>query len=328
MSTTTAVSGAPATSCSTPDTPSASGRPMSSSTQSTKRTALRASASRVTRSMRALGRPSASISRTSRASPSSSSTTRICQPTAGARSDARLPRGAVAHGSTPRPVTMRSVAGPVPSPSTRTACPPETPRCAPASFHVGWDHEYPPRGSSAPPPWRVCAQGGPGRDGDMAPSPAPGPVRVVLANDDHIIIEGLRAMLAPYDDQVEVVATAEGDRDRPGGRGGHLRRRDAHRRLHPRRRGHRRRGPGSWPRTRRSRSRCSPTPTTCGSCSRRCASASGATCSSRPSRRTWSTCSSASATARRSSTRGSPPRPRSWPPAPSTSGTGPAPTWA
>lgn len=45
----------------------------------------------------------------------------------------------------------------------------------------------------------------------MAPSPAPGPVRVVLANDDRIIIEGLRAMLAPYDDQVEVVATAEGD---------------------------------------------------------------------------------------------------------------------
>jgi DNA-binding NarL/FixJ family response regulator len=37
------------------------------------------------------------------------------------------------------------------------------------------------------------------------------PVRVVLANDDHIIIEGLRAMLAPYDDRVEVVATAEGD---------------------------------------------------------------------------------------------------------------------
>jgi DNA-binding NarL/FixJ family response regulator len=33
----------------------------------------------------------------------------------------------------------------------------------------------------------------------------------VLANDDHIIIEGLRAMLAPYEDQVEVVATAEGD---------------------------------------------------------------------------------------------------------------------
>jgi DNA-binding NarL/FixJ family response regulator len=37
------------------------------------------------------------------------------------------------------------------------------------------------------------------------------PVRVVLANDDHIIIEGLRAMLRPYDDQVDVVATALGD---------------------------------------------------------------------------------------------------------------------
>lgn len=45
----------------------------------------------------------------------------------------------------------------------------------------------------------------------MAVSPAPGPVRVVLANDDHIIIEGLRAMLAPYEEQVNVVATAEGD---------------------------------------------------------------------------------------------------------------------
>src|SRR4030095_12449035 len=32
-----------------------------------------------------------------------------------------------------------------------------------------------------------------------------------LANDDHIIIEGLRAMLTPYDDQVRVVATAAGD---------------------------------------------------------------------------------------------------------------------
>jgi DNA-binding NarL/FixJ family response regulator len=37
------------------------------------------------------------------------------------------------------------------------------------------------------------------------------PVRVVLANDDHIIIEGLRAMLQPFADQVEVVGTAEGD---------------------------------------------------------------------------------------------------------------------
>jgi DNA-binding NarL/FixJ family response regulator len=36
-------------------------------------------------------------------------------------------------------------------------------------------------------------------------------VRVVLANDDHIIIEGLRSMLAPYRDRVVVVGTAEGD---------------------------------------------------------------------------------------------------------------------
>ena len=37
------------------------------------------------------------------------------------------------------------------------------------------------------------------------------PVRVVLANDDHIIIEGLRSMLAPYRDDVVVVGIAEGD---------------------------------------------------------------------------------------------------------------------
>jgi DNA-binding NarL/FixJ family response regulator len=37
------------------------------------------------------------------------------------------------------------------------------------------------------------------------------PVRVVLANDDRIIIEGLRSMLAPYSDDVTVVGTAEGD---------------------------------------------------------------------------------------------------------------------
>jgi DNA-binding NarL/FixJ family response regulator len=36
------------------------------------------------------------------------------------------------------------------------------------------------------------------------------PVRVVLANDDRIIVEGLRSMLAPYDDVV-VVGTAEGE---------------------------------------------------------------------------------------------------------------------
>jgi len=45
----------------------------------------------------------------------------------------------------------------------------------------------------------------------MADQSVQGQVRVVLANDDHIIIEGLRAMLLPYDDQVEVVATAQGD---------------------------------------------------------------------------------------------------------------------
>ena len=36
------------------------------------------------------------------------------------------------------------------------------------------------------------------------------PTRVVLANDDPIVVEGLRAMLAPHD-AVEVVATALGD---------------------------------------------------------------------------------------------------------------------
>jgi DNA-binding NarL/FixJ family response regulator len=37
------------------------------------------------------------------------------------------------------------------------------------------------------------------------------PVRVVLANDDRIIVEGLRSMLAPYNDDVVVVGTAEGE---------------------------------------------------------------------------------------------------------------------
>jgi len=37
------------------------------------------------------------------------------------------------------------------------------------------------------------------------------PVRVVLANDDPIVIEGLRSMLAPYSDDVTVVGTAQGD---------------------------------------------------------------------------------------------------------------------
>jgi DNA-binding NarL/FixJ family response regulator len=39
----------------------------------------------------------------------------------------------------------------------------------------------------------------------------PAPTRVVLANDDHIVVEGLRAMLAPFHDRVEVVGTALGD---------------------------------------------------------------------------------------------------------------------
>jgi DNA-binding NarL/FixJ family response regulator len=37
------------------------------------------------------------------------------------------------------------------------------------------------------------------------------PVRVVLANDDRIIVEGLRSMLASYNDEVVVVGTAEGE---------------------------------------------------------------------------------------------------------------------
>ncbi|HKE76830.1 MAG TPA: response regulator transcription factor [Acidimicrobiales bacterium] len=46
---------------------------------------------------------------------------------------------------------------------------------------------------------------------DQVDGPTRSPVRVVLANDDHIIIEGLRAMLTPYSDQIEVVGTAEGE---------------------------------------------------------------------------------------------------------------------
>jgi DNA-binding NarL/FixJ family response regulator len=45
----------------------------------------------------------------------------------------------------------------------------------------------------------------------MSPDRVTPPVRVVLANDDPIIIEGLRAMLLPYADEVVVVGTAEGD---------------------------------------------------------------------------------------------------------------------
>jgi DNA-binding NarL/FixJ family response regulator len=40
---------------------------------------------------------------------------------------------------------------------------------------------------------------------------AESPVRVVLANDDRIVIEGLRSMLAPYNDDVVVVGTADGE---------------------------------------------------------------------------------------------------------------------
>lgn len=46
---------------------------------------------------------------------------------------------------------------------------------------------------------------------EQVEAPERPPVRVVLANDDHIIIEGLRAMLMPYADQVDVVGTAEGE---------------------------------------------------------------------------------------------------------------------
>lgn len=37
------------------------------------------------------------------------------------------------------------------------------------------------------------------------------PVQLVLANDDHIVVEGLKAMLAPYADQVQIIGTAVGD---------------------------------------------------------------------------------------------------------------------
>lgn len=47
----------------------------------------------------------------------------------------------------------------------------------------------------------------------MADNSARPPVRVVLANDDPIIIEGLRAMLAPFDDRVVVVDVALGEPD-------------------------------------------------------------------------------------------------------------------
>jgi DNA-binding NarL/FixJ family response regulator len=37
------------------------------------------------------------------------------------------------------------------------------------------------------------------------------PVRVVLGNDDRIILEGLRSMLRPFEDRVRVVGVAQGD---------------------------------------------------------------------------------------------------------------------
>ncbi|HWJ62473.1 MAG TPA: response regulator transcription factor [Acidimicrobiales bacterium] len=39
------------------------------------------------------------------------------------------------------------------------------------------------------------------------------PLRVILANDAELIIEGLKGLLAPYSDRVQVVATAKGDPD-------------------------------------------------------------------------------------------------------------------
>jgi DNA-binding NarL/FixJ family response regulator len=47
----------------------------------------------------------------------------------------------------------------------------------------------------------------------MADNSARPPVQVVLANDDPIIIEGLKAMLAPFDDRVVVVDVALGEPD-------------------------------------------------------------------------------------------------------------------
>jgi DNA-binding NarL/FixJ family response regulator len=39
------------------------------------------------------------------------------------------------------------------------------------------------------------------------------PLRIILANDAELIIEGLKGLLAPFSDRVEVVATATGDPD-------------------------------------------------------------------------------------------------------------------
>ena len=37
------------------------------------------------------------------------------------------------------------------------------------------------------------------------------PLRVILANDAELIIEGLKGLLAPYSDRIEIVGTATGD---------------------------------------------------------------------------------------------------------------------
>jgi DNA-binding NarL/FixJ family response regulator len=39
------------------------------------------------------------------------------------------------------------------------------------------------------------------------------PLRVILANDHELILEGLKGLLAPYSDRIEVVATAAGEPD-------------------------------------------------------------------------------------------------------------------
>ena len=39
------------------------------------------------------------------------------------------------------------------------------------------------------------------------------PLRVILANDHELILEGLRGLLAPYSDRIEVIATAVGEPD-------------------------------------------------------------------------------------------------------------------
>lgn len=37
------------------------------------------------------------------------------------------------------------------------------------------------------------------------------PIRVIIANDAELIVEGLKGLLAPYADRIEIVATATGD---------------------------------------------------------------------------------------------------------------------